>query len=60
MKEHDYCYKHDENLCKECNPDIHGWQCGYYCHRCPCPNCLDTFESPFVESTPTTPAGDRG
>jgi hypothetical protein len=48
-KEHNYCYKHDENLCKQCDPKTHGSQCGYYCHRCPCPNCLDTFRSPFVE-----------
>jgi hypothetical protein len=48
-KEHNYCYKHDDNTCKQCDPKIHGSQCGYYCHRCPCPNCLDNFMSPFVE-----------
>lgn len=47
--EHNFCFKHENDSCRQCDPKTHGGQCGYYCHRCPCPNCLDTFASPFVE-----------
>ena len=50
MTEHNYCYKHDNDLCRQCDPKIHGGQCGYQCDRCPCPNCLDNADSPFVEN----------
>lgn len=46
VKEHNYCYKHDDNLCKDCKDG--GGQCGYYCHRCPCPKCLDNFGGDFT------------
>jgi hypothetical protein len=41
-KEPNYCYRHEHDICRDCK--IAGGQCGYYCHRCACPFCADTFE----------------
>ena len=45
-KEHNYCYTHEDCVKADCKES--GGQCGYYCHRCPCPNCLDNFGGDFV------------